>query len=116
VIEDLGYLDQDRMNERARKQVYTVIPCRSTMVFHEESGQGVDVQAWVRSRKKEVKERLVTWNGATYRLIAVPLSKVSTKRRRDHIRKSARKHNREPNATSLALAPWYLVLTTLPAE
>jgi hypothetical protein len=116
VIEDMGYLDQDRMNERAQKHVYTVIPCRSTMVFHEESGQVLDVGAWVRSRKKEVKERLVSWNGASYRLVAVPLSKTSTKRRRAHIRESARKHGREPNATSLALAPWYLVLTTLPPE
>jgi hypothetical protein len=116
VIEDSGYIDQHRLNKRAQNQVYTVIPCRSTMVFHEESGVLLNLVKWVRSQNKEVKERLIWWNGSSYRLVAVPLSKTSTKRRKAHIRKSARKHGRKPNPDSLALAPWYLVLTTLPPE
>ena len=116
VIEDLGYLDQERLNERAAHQVYTVLPCRSTMVLRDESGQLLDLVKWVNSHRKEIRERSVWWNGFHYRLVAVPLSSASTKRRPTYLRESARKHGRSPNAVSWALAPWQLVLTTLPTE
>ena len=116
IIEALGYLDQARMNTRAVNHVYSVMRYQSTIVLKTNHQRPLPLLKWLRRGPKRLKERAVWWNGVRYRLIAIPLAPENAERQRESIRESAHKHHREPNSTSLALADWVIVLTTLPQE
>ena len=114
VIEDLGYLDHARMKRRTEHQVYSVIPYQRTIVLKTLRREPLSVLKWLQQGPKRLKERKVRWNDARYRLIAIPVTPESAARRREHIRKEASEHQKEPNPIALALADWVIVLTTLP--
>lgn len=116
VIEDLGYLDLDRMQRRQEHGVATLVPLRCTLAVADAQGRRIQVHAWLNRHPNEVVERTVLIHGQWLRLVALPASAATTARKQQGIRQSARKHGRVPNPTALALAAWIIVLTTVPPE
>jgi hypothetical protein len=116
VIEDLGYLDLARMQRRQAAGVDTIVPLRSTLVLADERGRRINLPAWLRRHAQQIVERQVWLHGQCLRLVAVPASPETAARKRQGIREAARKHGRDPNPLTLALAAWIIILTTVATE
>jgi hypothetical protein len=116
VVEDSGYLNSERMQRRLRRRVHTIVSYRSDLVVFDEEGRCLDVLHWLLHQPSYGAERRVHWQDGWYRLVAIPLTPESVKRKRQDLRTTARKHGRQPSPQSLALAAWHLILTTIPQE
>ncbi len=116
VIEDLGYLDLQRMHARQVGGVGTIVPLSSCLVLADEGGHRINLLAWLRRHSGTIVERWVCLHGRRVRLVAIPASAEATQRKRHGITADARQHGRVPNPRSLALAAWIVILTTVPRE
>ncbi len=116
VIEDLGYLDLQRMQARQACGVGTIVPLSSCLVLADEAGRRINLIAWLRRHSGTIVERWVCLHDHRVRLVAIPASAETTQRKRQGIRADARTHGRVPNPRSLALAAWIVILTTVPRE
>lgn len=116
VVEDAGYLDSERMQRRCSEGVQTIVSYRSDLVVCDEQGRRLDVLHWLQQHPGHCADRRVRWRDCWYRLVAVPLTPASVKRKRQDIRATALRHGRQPTPQSLALAAWHLILTTIPQE
>jgi Transposase DDE domain len=116
VIEDLGYLDGERMQTRLARQVATVVPYRSKLALLDGQGKRLCVGSWVTAQPHQWCERSVWWQGHMYRLIAMPVSDVVAERKRQGMRDAAQRHGRPVNPLTLRLAAWQVILTTLTPE
>lgn len=118
VIEDLGYLDRQRMQRRQTHGVGTIVPLRCTLALHDPHGRRINLLAWLRqeaSSEASAVERMVCWQGMDLRVVAVPATPETAARKRTGILAVAQQHGRPPHPTALALADWIVVLTTVPA-
>jgi hypothetical protein len=116
LVEDLGYLDLGRMQERAAAGVATIVPLRHTLALYDERGQRLDLLAWLHQQPEPVVERLVQVCGVSLRLVALRASAETAARHRASLREAAQDHGRPPAPLALALADWILVLTTATAD
>ena len=116
VIEDLGYLDGERMQVRHQQGVGTIIPLKAGLHVLTPSGQRLDVVAWVHAQPQAVQERLVLVHGHPYRLIAVPVSPEAAARKRAGLIAGASRAQQALPAQPYALAAWIVILTTVPPE
>lgn len=116
VIEDLGYLDSQRMQRRQAHGVGTIVPLRCTLALADARGQRINLLAWLRRHDGQVVERDVRWQGLWLRVVAVPAAPATAARKRAGIQTAAQRHGRAPHPTALALADWIVVLTTVPAS
>ena len=116
VIEDLGYLEAERLRRRTTQGVATIVPVRCTLALQDEQGQRSNLLAWLRRHPHRPVERWVCWQGVGLRLVALPASPATAARKRQGIREAAERHGRVPPAAALALAEWIVLLTTVPPE
>jgi hypothetical protein len=116
VIEDLGYLEAERLRRRTTQGVATIVPVRCTLALQDEQGQRINLLAWLRRHPHQPVERWVCWQGVGLRLVALPASPANAARKRQGIREAAERHGRVPPAAALALAEWIVLLTTVPPE
>lgn len=116
VIEDLGYLEAERLRRRTTQGVATIVPVRCTLALQDEQGQRINLLAWLRRHPHQPVERWVCWQGVGLRLVALPASPATAARKRQGIREAAERHGRVPPAAALALAEWIVLLTTVPPE
>jgi hypothetical protein len=121
VIEDLGYLDRQRMQRRQAQGVGTIVPLRCTLALHDQQGRRINLLAWLRRQAPSgppsgppAVERMVCWQGMDLRVVAVPAAPDVAARKRAGIRAAAQQHGRPPHPTALALADWNVVLTSVP--
>lgn len=116
VVEDLGYLDLQRMRERAAVGVATLVPLRHTLAVYDPQGQRLDLLAWLRQQPEPVVERCVQVCGVPLRLVALRASPQTAARHRASLAEAAQMHGRAPAPLALALADWIVVLTTATPE
>ena len=119
VIEDLGYLEAERLRRRTTQGVATSVPVRCTRALQDEQGQRSNLLAWLRRHPHQPVERWVCWQGVGLRLVALPASPATAApaaRKRQGIREAAERQGRVPPAAALALAEWIVLLTTVPPE
>jgi len=116
VVEDLGYLDAQRLRRRAASGVATIVPLRCSLALHDERGQRINLLAWLRRHPGRPVERWVDWQGVRLRLVALPATPATAARKRAGIREAAERHGRVPAPTAVALADWIVLLTTVPPE
>ena len=117
VIEDLGYLDLQRMRTRQEQGVGTMVPLRCSLALHDSQGRRINLLAWLRRQPPQPVEREVCCQGIVLRLVALPAAPETVRRKRAGIQAAARKDGRTPSARALALAQWIVLLTTVsPAE
>lgn len=114
VIEDLGYLDSQRMRARQAQGVGTLVPLRCTLALHDLQGRRIDLLAWLRRQPRQAVECAVHWQGLRLRLVAIPAAPETAARKRAGIRVVAQNHGRAPHPRALALADWIVALTTVP--
>jgi hypothetical protein len=115
VIEDLGYLDSQRMRTRQEQGVGTIVPLRCTLALQDLRGRRINVLAWLRRHPQQMVEREVCWQGLRLRLVAIPATPTTAARKRAGIWEAAQRHGRRPQPSTLALADWIVALTTVPA-
>ena len=122
VVADNGYGYRRSVATVCKQQAHVLIRVRpSTFPFEQHSGQVLDVVAQLRKRGPTVRE-WAGWcsdpDGEHYRvrLIAakLPPSEAAAARRR--ARQNAQDHGRKVQPTTLLLAGWVLLITTLPAR
>jgi hypothetical protein len=116
VIEDLGYLEAERLRRRQTQGVATIVPLRCTLALQDEQGRRINLLAWLRRHPHQMVERWVCWQGVRLRLVALPASPTTAARKRAGIREAAQRHGRAPHPDALALADWIVLLTTVPPE
>lgn len=114
VIEDLGYLDAQRLQRRQAQGVGTIVPLRCTLALQDGQGRRLNLVAWLRRHPGQAVEREVDWQGRWLRVVAVPASPETAARKRAGIRAAAQRHGRAPHPSALALADWIVVVTTVP--
>ncbi len=116
VIEDLGYLEAERLRRRQAQGVATIVPLRCTLALHDEGGYRINLLAWLRRHPGQAVERWVCWQGVRLRLVAIPASPTTAARKRTGIRAAAERHGRAPHPAALDLADWIVLLTTVAPE
>jgi len=116
VIEDLGYLEAERLRRRSTQGVATSVPVRCTLALQDAQGHRINLLAWLRRHPHQPVERWVCWQGVGLRLVALPASPATAVRKRQGIREAAERHGRVPPVAALALAEWIVLLTTVPPE
>ena len=120
VVADSGYGYRRSVAVAARQGAEVVLRIwPSTCPLETAEGTPVDVTAWLASEARRQRERAlyVRYRKQRYpvRVIAQRLSAHATAKARARKRAKARRDGRTIQATTLALAGWRLVLTTLPA-
>lgn len=120
VVADNGYGYRRSVASVCKQQAHVLMRIRpSTFPFEQQNGQVVDVVAQLRKRGPAVRE----WRGwcrdadgerYRVRLIAAKLPPAEAALARKRARQRARDHGRKVQASTLELASWVLVITTLP--
>jgi hypothetical protein len=122
VVADNGYGYRRSVATVRKQQAHLLIRIRpSTFPFEQLDGQVLDVVAQLRKRGPNVRE----WNGWCHdadgeryrvRLIAAKLPAAEAALARKRARQNARDHGRKVQASTLVVAGWILLITTLPAS
>jgi hypothetical protein len=122
VVADNGYGYRRSVATVRKQQGHLVIRVRpSTFPFEQTDGAVVDVMALLRKRGPTVRE-WAGWctdaDGERYRvrLIAAKLPANEAAAARKRARRNATKHGRTVQATTLEVAGWVLLITTLPCN
>lgn len=119
LVADNGYGYRRSVATVAKQQAHLVIRVRpDTFPFELSDGQRLDVVAQLRKRGPTVRE----WQGwcsdedgerYRVRLLAAKLPPVEAAAARRRVRRNALKHGRRVRATTLLVAGWVLLITTL---
>lgn len=112
VVEDTGYWNGTRVQERQAAGVATIVPLHARLRLCDEQGGRLDLLGWLRQQSEVLVERTVQTGGLTLRLIARRASPQTVARHQASIRQAAQNHRRAPSAHALALADWIVILTT----
>jgi hypothetical protein len=116
VVEDLGYLQIGRMQERAAAGIATLVPLRHTLALFDRHGQRFDLFDWLQQQPEPVVERMVQVCSAPLRLVALRAHPATAARHRASLSAAAQDHGRIPAPHALALADWIVMLTTATPE
>jgi hypothetical protein len=122
VIADNGYGYRRSVATVRKQQSHLVIRVRpATFPFEQAEGQVVDVVAQLRKRGPSVREWqgwCTAEDGERYqvRLIAAKLPPKEAAAARRRARQNAQKHGRTVQPTTLLVAGWVLLITSLPAR
>jgi hypothetical protein len=120
VVADNGYGYRRSVATVCKQQAHLLIRVRpSTFPFEQHDGKVLDVVAQLRKRGPQVRE----WRGwcrdtdgerYRVRLIAAKLPPSEAARARKRARQNAQDHGRKVQASTLEVAGWILLITTLP--
>lgn len=98
--------------------VFYITP--STFPVEDQQGKAIDVVAWLHRKGKATRSRpcWCWWEGQRYgvRIVALKLSVPVARRRRAEKLRHAHEKGKTVSETTLFLAGWILVVTTLPEE
>jgi hypothetical protein len=121
VVADGGYGYRRSVAAVVRQQadgVFRIHP--STFPVEDAAGSPIDLLRWLRRRGATVRNRPAwcRWNGQRYmvRLVAAKLPAVEARAARKRKRQTAKDHGRQITLTTLLVAGWVLLVTTLPAD
>lgn len=121
-LADLGYFSLDQFQRLAQQGSFYLSRLKSSCTLLCESGEALDVLAWLRKAEEAGWERLErnVLMGARHRLRCrllaehVPDAVASQRRRR--LRRAMEQRGRQPSKRSLELCAWTLLVTNVPEE
>src|SRR4029450_7572210 len=121
IVADRGYGDRRSVAMAVRQQADVVVRSHpATFPLETEAGQPFHVLRWLRHRGDPEREwhGWCRWAGQRYavRLGAAKLDPTATQRARRRARRKAQKAGRTITASTLAVAGWLLLITTLDAD
>jgi hypothetical protein len=122
LLEDMGFLDGDRLREYTLQGVYllTRVPAWTAFFAKDPLGKGyrrLDVVAWLRQAKGGWLERQVYVfhkQKLCLRLLAVRVPEAVAQQRRQRARQEAQRHGRPVSQRKLALCAWNILVTNAP--
>jgi hypothetical protein len=117
-VADNGYGYRREVAYAHRQQADVVLYITpSTFPVDDQRGQPIAILAWLKGKGPTCRSRACwcQWDGQRYevRLVALKLAPQVARRRRTEKREQARKKGKKVSATTLYLAGWILVVTTL---
>ena len=120
IVADRGYGYRRSVATAVRHQADVVVRLHpATFPLETEAGQPFNVLRWLRQRGGAAREwhGWCRWAGQPYavRLVAAKLDPTATRRARRRARRKAQKAGRTITASTLAVAGWLLLITTLDA-
>jgi hypothetical protein len=121
VVADNGYGYRSNVAYAQSQQAYVVLYFTpSTFPVEDHYGKPIAILAWLRGKGASCRSRVCwcQWKGQRYqvRLVALKLAAEVARRRREEKRRHAREKGKKVSATTLYLAGWILVVTTLPEQ
>jgi hypothetical protein len=124
LLEDMGFLDGERLQEYMQQDVYflTRVPAWSAFFEKKQRGKGyvrLDVLAWLRQAQGWYGERTVYVfhkHKLKLRLLAVRVPPEVAEERRRRVRDEAQTRGRPVSQKKLALCEWNILVTNAPAE
>jgi hypothetical protein len=124
LLEDMGFLCGERLQEYAAQGVYflTRVPHWAALFVKRNLGKGferLDVLAWLRRAKGSHLERQVYVfhkEKLALRLLAVRVPDEVAEARREEVRQDAKKRGRAASERKLELCDWNILVTNAPAE
>ena len=124
LLEDMGFLDGERLQEYMLQGVYFLTRVPAWTAFFEERAGGkgyrrLDVLKWLRQAGGWYLQRQVCVfhkQKLSLRLLAVRVPAEVAEQRRQRVRQEARKRGRPVSQKKLDLCEWNLLLTNAPQE
>lgn len=119
-LQDLGYFVVAHLRLIQDHEAYFLSRLDTqTSLFDPETGQAIDLLAWLRQQKDTAFEReclIGAKERLRCRLVAVRMPQEVADRRRQKAKETARRKGRTPSERQLALLDWALYVTNVPAE
>jgi hypothetical protein len=121
VVADNGYGYRSNVAYAQSRQAWVVLYLTpSTFPLEDQQGKPIALLAWLRGKGASCRSRVCwcQWKGQRYqvRLVALKLTAAVARRRREQKRRHAREKGKPVSATTLYLAGWILLVTTLPEQ
>jgi hypothetical protein len=119
VLEDMGFLSGERLQEYAAQGAYFLTRVPAWAAVFDADGTRVDLAALLgRAGGWYVERDVRLFHGQKLpvRLLATRLSDAEADKRRARVRKDARGRGRKAGAARLALCGWNVLVTNAPAE
>jgi hypothetical protein len=124
LLEDMGFLDGERLQEYALQDVYFLTRVPAWTAFFEKPARGkgyrrLDVVAWLRQADGWQLERDVYVfhkQKMRLRLLAVRVPPEVAEQRRQRVRQEAKQHGRPVSQKKLDLCEWNVLVTNAPRE
>ena len=119
LLEDMGFLSGERLQAYINQGVYVVTRIPAWTAVFDERGRRIDLVKQLRKAKGWRYERQV-WimhgHKVGVRLLAARLPPEEAEKRRERVRRDARKRGRKPSQKTLDLCEWNILVTNAPAE
>jgi len=120
IVADNGYGYRRSVATAVARQADVVLRIHpATFPLESDAGSPFNVLRWLRSTsaKERVWHGWCRWRGQRYRvrLVATKLDPQAAQAARKRKRRKAQKHGRKPTASTLTVAGWLLLITTLDA-
>ncbi len=114
---DLGFFDSDRLAEEDRQGVWWISRVPPRMKFSPECGASQPLATFLKNQKRHRIDRAVLLGekGLRTRLVAVRCPKIVAQKRKERLRKTAAKKQRQVSREQLILCEWTVLITNLPA-
>lgn len=117
-IADLGYFDTRVLEQLEKQQAYWLSPLAyGTNVYHTK-GQVLELLSWLRQAGPVIDDlvKVGAERQVPCRLIAWRLPEEVANRRREKVRKEAKRKSRTPTQERLQRCDWAILVTNVPAE
>ena len=121
VVADNGYGYRSNVAYAQQQQAFVVLFITpTTFPLETEQGKAISLVSWLKQKGEPVRSR-TAWcgfEGQRYevRVVALKLPAQVARRRREEKRRHARQKGKKISATTVFLAGWILLVTTLPAQ
>jgi hypothetical protein len=124
LLEDMGFLSGDRLQEYISQGVYvlTRVPAWTAFFEKKKKGKGfkrLNLLKWLRRAKGWHRQRQVYLfheQKVTLRLLAVRVPEKEAEERRERVRQEAKERGRQVSQKKLELCEWNILVTNAPAE
>jgi Transposase DDE domain len=124
LLEDMGFLDSERLQEYMQQQVYflTRVPAWTAFFEKKARGQGyhrLDVVKWLRQAQGWQLERQVIVfhkQKLALRLLAVRVPPAVAEQRKQRVRQEAKQRGRAVSQKKLDMCEWNVLVTNAPRE
>jgi hypothetical protein len=118
-LADRGYLDLGLLADASAAGVYWITRLQANRVIRDARGQRAALAAWLAGCQGDGVDEWV-WVGAEdqlpCRLLACRVPRAVAAKRRERLRRQAKKRGREVSALQLTMCAWNACVTNLPAE